>query len=511
MGKLYQALEELAASDRYPFHMPGHKRNLPEKDGVIRSVSSIDITEIEGFDNLHAPQGVIEQEQQRAARLFGAEESYFLVGGSSVGVISAICSQTRYGDKLLLARNSHKSAYHAAYLNGLNIDYIYPKRLGELQIAGEISRRDVEEAMDKSGAKVVCIVSPTYEGIVSDIQQIARAVHQRDGILIVDEAHGAHLHLMHDFCRSRAGQSFKGMFPESATKLGADIVIESLHKTLPALTQTAVLHRCSDRAQQRALKRYLAMLQSSSPSYVLMASISYCLDCIETARAQFDRDVKPVIGDMEPELLEAYCSRLTDFYSAADRLSVIRVMNPSEMKKYAFGFDPSKLILSLPSYIEEKYDGYALSRELLEEYRIDTEMGAGSYSLAMSSFCDTREGFERLTAALQKTDEKLRGEKQFASTGLKREKITKEENSLTGLPVMSLRDALDARSETVPESKAMGRICAEFISCYPPGIPLAVPGERLTKEILSAIRRSSACCPNLQREDPEGIRVVAAF
>ena len=191
--------------------MPGHKRQE-----VFAISFGQDITEIDGFDDLHHPEDVIRAEQERAARLFGAKDSFFLVNGSTAGILAAICSQTKYGEGIILARNSHRSAYHAVYLNGLKAWYVYPQTIclrdmfsfaatddpgfregkkaifAKDPIPGPVDPDLVGKAMDESGYKVVCITSPTYEGIVSDISAIAEEVHKRDGILIVDEAHGAH-------------------------------------------------------------------------------------------------------------------------------------------------------------------------------------------------------------------------------------------------------------------------------------------------------------------------------
>ncbi|MCR5339348.1 MAG: hypothetical protein K6E75_12415, partial [Lachnospiraceae bacterium] len=286
---LSKCLNDLAASDRYPFHMPGHKRqplNETEADPenrktngekdisvekLLQAASRYDITEIEGFDDLHHPQGVIREEQLRAARLFGAKESYYLVNGSTAGILAAICSQTKHEEGIIFARNSHRSAYHAVYLNGLKVCYLYPQQIS-LQdlfhistadqdingmhvkdtIPGPIDPQDVGRAMEESGYKVVCITSPSYEGIVSDIRAIAEQVHSRGGILIVDEAHGAHLsafqtiseryktkyHTDETGIQENEIVKIVSSFPKSAVRSGADIVIESLHKTLPSLTQT---------------------------------------------------------------------------------------------------------------------------------------------------------------------------------------------------------------------------------------------------------------------------------
>ena len=226
-----------AAGNPARMHMPGHKGE------ALLGPEMLDLTEIEGFDDLHQPTGLIQKEQKRLAKASGARESFLLVGGSSAGVKAAICSQTRQKDKILLARNAHKSAYHAVYFNDLKPLYLYPSmENAQYQIPGPIPPSQVKEAMAKSGVKVVCITSPSYEGILSDIRSIADIVHENGGLLIVDEAHGAHLSYLAPYA--------DGELVKSAVNLGADIVIQSLHKTLPAMTQTAVLYVGGDRREE---------------------------------------------------------------------------------------------------------------------------------------------------------------------------------------------------------------------------------------------------------------------
>ena len=258
MQILLEKLTAYGASDHYGFHMPGHKRQLDLMEGI--SPYQIDITEIDGFDDLHHAEGILKEAQEQAAKVYHAEETHFLVNGSTAGILSAILGSTRRGDQILVARNCHKSVYHAIEMQELKPVYLYPGFDPEAQLNTEISAEDVRAALERHpGVRAVVIVSPTYDGIVSDVESIAEAVHVHDIPLIVDEAHGAHF-------------GFHPYFPENANQKGADLVIHSLHKTLPALTQTALLHMNGERADRRRVRKYLHMLQTSSPSYVLMAS-----------------------------------------------------------------------------------------------------------------------------------------------------------------------------------------------------------------------------------------------
>ena len=266
MYNIFDKLKNYSDSDYYAFHMPGHKRNLDLMDET--SPYRIDITEIDGFDDLHHAEGLLKEAQERAAKVYHASETHFLINGSTAGILSAILGTTEKGDSILVARNCHKSVYHAIYLNELDPVYIYPKFDTEQGLSTEIDAEDVQKALEEHPKiRAVMIVSPTYDGVVSDIEKIAEIVHEAGCLLIVDEAHGAHF-------------GFDPYFPESANMYGADLVINSLHKTLPALTQTALLHVNGERVNRRKVKRYLDMLQTSSPSYILMASIDACIHLV---------------------------------------------------------------------------------------------------------------------------------------------------------------------------------------------------------------------------------------
>lgn len=222
---LDEALIEYGSSDIYPFHMPGHKRQrlgefCPEE---------IDITEIDGFDNLHHAGGILKEGQERLASLFGSDESFYLINGSTTGILAAICGCMKKGGRILVGRNCHKSVYHAACLMEARAAYLYPEPT-DFGIQGSILPEEAERKLSEyPDVQAVVITSPTYDGVVSDIEAIAKIVHAHGIPLIVDAAHGAHF-------------GFSDGFPQKAIALGADLSVESLHKTLPCYTQTAVLH-----------------------------------------------------------------------------------------------------------------------------------------------------------------------------------------------------------------------------------------------------------------------------
>lgn len=364
--RLEKNLLDYAESDFYPFHMPGHKRQL--KPWKVGNPYAIDITEIDGFDNLHDAEGILLEEERRAAKWYGAEESLFSVNGSTACLLAAVSAAVSRNGKILMARNCHKAVYHAVYLRGLEAVYLQPP-VNKYQINLGIRPIDVECALRvDDGIEAVLITSPTYEGIVSDVEEIAEIAHRYGKPLIVDEAHGAHFG-MHPY------------FPQSAVKSGADVVIQSLHKTLPSMTQTAILHRCSDRISSKLLNRFMRIYQSSSPSYILMGSITSCLHTIW--------ENKETVFEPYVEMLK--CSR--------ERLSGLENFT---LLGYP-GADPSKLVF-LPEKEKISMTGEQLYHILLERYHLQLEMALPNLALAMTSVGDTAEGFDRLCRAMEEID-----------------------------------------------------------------------------------------------------------
>ncbi|WP_461812531.1 aminotransferase class I/II-fold pyridoxal phosphate-dependent enzyme [Faecalimonas sp.] len=441
---LYEKLKMYQKSDYYGFHMPGHKRNI-EKFSVELPYG-IDITEIEGFDDLHHATGILKLAEERAARLYQAEESHFLVNGSTVGILSAILGLTERGDKILVARNCHKSVYHAIYMNELEPIYIYPEYEKNLQINGEIKCEKIKSILEKENdIKAVVIVSPTYDGVVSDVETISNIVHEYNIPLIVDEAHGAHF-------------GFDHRFPKNANEKGADIVIHSVHKTLPAMTQTALIHLNGNIINRESVRNYLHMLQSSSPSYVLMASIDYCMEMLEN-----HKDI--LFGKYVEELVA-----LRQSLKELKHLEIIRTEH----------FDISKIIISVK---DTNITSTQLSEILLKKYQLQMEMTAGTYVLAMTTVGDTVEGFLRLKEALFEIDEGLQLDRRNLE-GLELPQL-----SLVCKSAEVLRAAQKEGLSYVKWENAEGKVAGEYAYVYPPGIPFVVPGERITKEAVQYLKK----------------------
>lgn len=459
---MYQQLISYGESDVYPFHMPGHKRRaLP-----FPNPYTIDITEIDGFDNLHHAEGLIREAEERAAKLYGADRSYYLVNGSTCGLLAAICAAARRGDKVLAARNCHKAVYHAISMQGLAAEFLYPAiTRGDLQ--GQITAAQVEEALTKHpDIAVVILTSPTYEGIVSDVAAIAACCHAHGAALIVDEAHGAHF-------------GFGAGFPENAVRLGADAVIMSLHKTLPSFTQTALLHCNGTRIDPGRVARYLGVYETSSPSYLFMAGMDACIDLLREQGA---------------ELFAEYRRRLDAFYRDTADLAQLHVMRREDLcKEEAYDWDDSKLIIYAGAM-----GGEALHQELLGHYHLQMEMVSADYVLGMTSLMDTDEGMRRLVTALHEIDEKNRRMAELHETAEENRKTELDgevpEAGFTARMYrknphrMQIYQALDLPYREMPLDEAVGKMAADYVYLYPPGIPLIVPGEVITEEFIRHIR-----------------------
>lgn len=444
---LDRKLTSYSKTDTYPFHMPGHKRRtLP-----FENPYTIDITEIDGFDNLHHAEGILKEAQERAAALYGSDHCFYLVNGSTCGLLAAICGATRKGSKILVARNSHKAVYHALFLNELNAEYLYPE-ITSNDLQGQMSPEQIEKALGENpDTAAVLITSPTYEGIVSDVATIANICHNHGVPLIVDEAHGAHF-------------GFGGGFPENAVRLGADAVIMSLHKTLPSFTQTALLHINGSMIDVERVQRYLSIYQTSSPSYLFMAGMDACIRMLEEQRE---------------ELFANYRGMLDEFYRKMEDLNNLHVMRREDLdRSEAYDWDDSKLVI-----FSGKMSGDKLHQLLLEKYHLQMEMTSGSYVLAMTSIMDTSEGFERLAAALHEIDDVAADEhKELAFRGFTAQMYQKNQRR------MQIYQAQELPYKEVSFAEAAGEVSADYVYLYPPGIPLIVPGEVICEAFLERIR-----------------------
>lgn len=477
--RLIQRLRDYNATDYYPFHMPGHKRN-PELGKEYENPFEIDITEIHGFDNLHHPEGILKRSMEWAADVYGADRTYYLINGSSCGLLAAIFGTTTCGGTILMSRNCHKAAYNGIFLNHLKADYVYPQIIGNLGIQGGILPEDVDNLLESDPEiQAVLIVSPTYDGIVSDIEKIAEAAHRYGKPLIVDEAHGAHF-------------AFGKDFPKSALELGADVVIQSVHKTLPSFTQTALLHVRGNLADREEIERYLGIFQSSSPSYVFMAGIENCI-------YHMDRDGR--------RGMERFYDRLLSLRSALKKMNRLYLLDRECVGRFGvFDMDPSKIVVSVE---KTNITGADLDRILREKYHLELEMCCADHVVAITTLGDREDGFRRLEQALLELDGKLEEKKEDPDL----ESNMEWSSRVTSKPEveMTVFDGTTAVKEPVPVENSVGRISGEFVYIYPPGIPIVAPGEMLLPSLVRTIGEYQKMGLSVQgMKDPSGktIQVV---
>ena len=426
-------------------HMPGHKRNLAAAPYLAHLGGKLDITEIDGFDNLHQAGGILLRSMEEAAAFWGSSHSRYLVGGSTAGILAGVRSVCRGGEAVLVSRNSHKAVYHALELNNLRPTYLVPLLIKDEDFYGEVTPQQIAAALQKNAdIKLVIITSPTFEGVISDIAAIAKLCHERGIPLLVDEAHGAHLNL-------------SPYFTGGAVAAGADIVIQSLHKTLPALTQTAIIHLNSQFVSPDELNRQLNIFQSSSPSYLLMASA--------------DGAVR-LIREQGKQLFERWSAALDEFRAACADLQNLPIITPPA------AFDKSKIIVSCR---RADKSGAELANYLRTEFKIEIEMACASYLVAMTGLVEPPQNLLKLAAALHQAD----GECRPASP---------RPLTLPPLPqqALSIGAALAAPARSLSPTEAAGQICAEYLWAYPPGIPLVTPGEIISAECLSAFAQMKA-------------------
>lgn len=465
MGKLYQKLEDYSGQNNCPMHMPGHKRNVELLGNKLPY--HMDITEIHGFDDLHHPEGIIQEIEEKAKRIYKSKRSFILVNGSTCGILAGIRSVVKPYDKILIARNSHKSVYHAIELNLLEPIYGMPK-INEVGIETCMEPQKIESILkENADIRLVVLTSPTYEGVISDIKKIVPIVHRYGIPVLVDEAHGAHLNFIEE------------LRPYEALNAGADIVIQSLHKTLPALTQTAVMHIQGDLIKENEVARQLAIFETSSPSYLFMSSIDECLTVLE---------------EKGRELFQRYDKNLKEFYQETEKFQKLKILGNVIEKDQIY--DRGKIVILTNN---TNITGKELAKILRKDYKIEVEMANTNYVIAMTSICDTKENFERLLVALKQIDKKITKTK------------NKEMYDTFQLPerLLSINKAIhqDENLKWVDFKNAEGKIAKEYVWIYPPGIPMMVPGEVMDKEMIKKlenimksnieVRTSSGKFPNL--------------
>jgi arginine decarboxylase len=443
--------------------MPGHKQ------GRVNPLKGydffkMDLTETDMSDDLFHPKAYIKESLDRAKNLYKTLKTYYLVNGSSSGLMTAISACTKRGDQILIQRNSHHAVYNGVYANGLDPLYIYPSYNEELGLFGGINPDNLRQLLiTNPDIKAVVITSPSYEGLILDIEMIAGIVHEYNKILIVDEAHGAHL-FFYDFT------------PDSALAFGADIVVQSLHKTLPALTQTALLHINSNCVDIDIVDFYYQMYQTSSPSFVLVASIDSCINYMTSRSLAKQMAYKEMLFNFRNQIKQL------EHIGLIDDAFITRLEKSKPM--YIKAVDPTRL-----TFIGKKglLDGKGLDEALQTRFKLVFEMASLNYIVGISSLADTLKGFGllydsiELIGAMYCVDEKSSCQTD-ADFGII--KVVDK--------VMKPSDAADYDVTEIELDQAEGRICSDYIKVYPPSIPILVPGERITRSMINYIKQLDA-------------------
>lgn len=429
------------------FHMPGHKgSDIYRKFGhsaFLENFIDCDITEIPGADNLFQTEGVIKATADKYTELYGVKKSYLLINGTSGGLIAAVLASVPQGKKLVMARNCHKSVFNALTLGGIEPVYAYPSMIEEYGISGQIEPEEIARCLDENPeAEAVILPSPNYYGICSDIKKIAEVVHERGKVLIVDQAHGAHLKFMD-------GE------PLAAEECGADIVVNSTHKTLASFTQSAVLNYNSDRVEQYVLEDKLQAIQSTSPSYILMASLDINAD---------------ILAEQGEYLFTLWKINIEDFYAKAAEIPGLKLMDvPGAMDKTKINIDMSYYGI----------DGNQLE-EILMSKGIYSELVTGNILMCMTGIGNTTGDFFRLLEALKEI-----AEGGFA--GAEGEKKSDDNGAALWMKKRALH-VIPKKKQLVPLEESEGCICASSIIPYPPGIPFVCPGEKIGREEIEYIK-----------------------
>ncbi|SKC83391.1 aminotransferase class I/II-fold pyridoxal phosphate-dependent enzyme [Maledivibacter halophilus] len=451
---LFEAMKEYHKKNVIPFDVPGHKHGIGIKemtDYFGQAMLELDVNAMKSLDNICNPIGVIKEAEDLAAKAYGADYGFFLVNGTTAGVQTMIMSACSPGDKIILPRNAHKSATTALILSGAIPVYIQPEINDELGIAMGISFDEVKRVIaNHPDAKAIFLINPTYYGATSDLKSIVDIAHKNNMAVLVDEAHGAHM-------------KFHDELPLEAMDAGADMCAVSTHKTGGSLTQSSILLLNQGLIDSKYVKTTLNLTQTTSASYLLMASLDIARRQIATRGEKMLERVLYLSRWARDEI-----NKTNGLYAFGKEL----IGTPG-----VFNFDETKLGVNVRKIGLSGFEVYDI---LTDEYNIQTELGDMYNILAIVSLGDTEESIKALIDALKDIAQKY-----------KKEKIIKGKRDILKNPeiIVSPRDAYYSRKKIVRFEEAAGEVSGESIMTYPPGIPLVTPGERITKEMIEYVVR----------------------
>ncbi|MFK8793623.1 aminotransferase class I/II-fold pyridoxal phosphate-dependent enzyme [Planococcus plakortidis] len=451
---LFDAL--LKHRNRHPiqFHIPGHKKGQgidpAFREFVGDNVLSIDLINIAPLDDLHSPKGAIKQAQELAAQAFGADHTFFSVQGTSGAIMTMILSVVGPNDKILVPRNVHKSIMSAIVFAGAIPVFIHPEVDPELGISHGISPESVEKALTEyPDAKAVLVINPTYFGVAADLKRIVDIAHGKSIPVLVDEAHGVHIH-------------FHKSLPVSAMAAGADMAATSVHKLGGSMTQSSVLNVREGLVSPKRVQATLSMLTTTSTSYPILASL-------DTARRQL-----AIHGF---DLIDQTIRLAQDARKRINKIPHLHCVGKELLTSSAtYDMDPTKLLISVKNL---GITGHQAEEWLRENANIEIELSDLYNILCLVTLGDSRKEINLLVNALQRMSEALETEQAVSEPIVLLPEIPRL--------AMTPRDAFYAETEIIPIDEAVGRISAEFIMVYPPGIPIFIPGEIITEENISYI------------------------
>lgn len=464
---IYEALERFRDMRVVPFDVPGHKhgRGNPELTAFLgEKCVGIDVNSMKPLDNLCHPVSVIHQAELLAADAFGAAHAFLMVGGTTSSVQSMVLSCCKRGDKIILPRNVHRSVINALVLCGAKPIYVNPDVDRRLGISLGMSRKQVQRAIEENADAVAVLVNnPTYYGICSDLSAIVKMAHDAGMLCLVDEAHGTHFY-------------FGENMPVSAMTAGADMAAVSMHKSGGSLTQSSLL-LIGKHVNAGHVRQIINLTQTTSGSYLLMSS----LDISRRNLALRGKSVFRKVVEMA-EYAREEINAIGGYYAYGKEL-----VNGDSI----FDFDPTKLSVHTRDIGLAGIEVYDILRD---EYDIQIEFGDIGNILAYLSIGDRMQDLERLVSALAEIRRRFGKD----SKGLLSQEYIDPE------VVCSPQDAFYSRKKSIPLEKSAGYVCSEFVMCYPPGIPILAPGERITKEILNYIQYAKAKgCSMTGPEDPK--------
>lgn len=447
---LLEALEKFKKMRVVPFDVPGHKRGRGNKalmDFLGEKCMSVDVNSMKPLDNLCHPISVIKEAEELAAEAFGAAHAFFMVGGTTSAVQTMILTACKRGDKIILPRNVHRSAINAMILCGAVPVYINPQMDKQLGISLGMSVADVKHAIEENpDAKAVFVNNPTYYGICSNLKEIIKVAHEHNMLVLADEAHGTHFY-------------FNPRLPEASIHAGADMAAVSMHKSGGSLTQSSFL-LIGPNVKAGYVHQIINLTQTTSGSYLLMSS----LDISRSNLAVHGREIFDFVIDLV-DYARQEINNIGDYYAYADE----KINGDS-----VYDFDTTKLaIYTLPIGLAgiEVYD------LLRDEYDIQTEFGDIGNLLAYVSVGDRAKDIERLVSALAEIRRNYKKDK----------KGMLETEYISPKVMCAPQDAFYADKKSLPLKECAGKVCSEFVMCYPPGIPILAPGELITPEILEYI------------------------